>query len=297
MRTQNLLTQIALVTIMAVFGVGCAKQKSANPSTPGDDPGVGPTTPPAVEQTYQACSNEAGASTTMTEVSREALTEYAVTHPLNNPDMNNIRLTVKLQEYKQSATNRNQYFGKVTVTYRDNNQDFVGRFETKDRLNCTGTSCGNNFGGYHHAFYNNWFWWNGEMSFHGFFSDPYGAVMVIVDEEIADADGGGTTEVGGEIWFKNYYNTQIPYNNTNLPCWYVTSGPYDCRTFLRSGDNTNDGVNDGHIDSQSALYPNQSVWYTSQNSHPYVQSRPDRGWTKLGRFGSLKKGCAFKVAQ
>lgn len=145
--------------------------------------------------------------------------------------------------------------------------------------------------GWHHGTYNNWFVRNGKNVFHGFFQDDYGAVMIIVDDSVDQGDGSGATEVSGSIWFKNYPNTSYTQGVqplSTVPCWFRTTGPYDCRTFLVSGN-----YGDGNISSTSALYPTESQYIQPTSLNAYAVQTPARGWTRLGTFTGLNKVKAF----
>jgi hypothetical protein len=188
---------------------------------------------------------------------------------------------VKLQE-----SSYNQYSGDVYISYLDNGQYYTGHFNTDEDSN---PGSGTVFPNWGHAFYNNWFTWQGKPVFHGFFSDSYGAIMLVVDSVIDQGDGSGASEVAGSIWYKNYPNNQAQPNPQNIPCWYITAGPYDCRTLLVKGGWQDDGM----IDPVSALLPTQSLYYTPTSSHPYQPAEPARGWKKLGTFTGLNKAKAF----
>jgi hypothetical protein len=140
-----------------------------------------------------------------------------------------------------------------------------------------------------HAAYNKWFSYNGQTVFHGFYADPYGAVMLVITGGIDLGDGNGVSQLNGEIWFKNYYSSAVAYNYPNpneTPCWFLSLGQYECRTFLTSG---NDGY--GNVTTTSALTPDQSQY--TENKNIYVPATPARGWQKLGTFTGLNRIQAF----
>lgn len=293
MKSQNQVVGKGLAVIMvtaALFlGVGCAK-KSDGFASDTNTGGSGDTTnnaPPAVvvprdTDGPRGAEFAAGATAALTPVdsNNARLTEYVATHPLNAPT--DLRISVKLQEI---ATN--QYGGDVYISYYDNGQYYTGHFNTDSQQN---PGSGTVYPNYYHAFYNNWFTWNGAPAFHGFFSDSYGAIMLVVDKAIDQGDGLGAAEVSGSIWFKNYPNNQAYPNQQNIPCWYITAGPYDCRTLLVPGG----WETDGKLDPVSALIPTQSKYYTPKSTHPYQPEEPARGWRKLGTFTGLNKAKAFQ---
>lgn len=292
MKSQNQMVgkgfAVIMVTAALFLGVGCAKKSDgfasdtntdAAPATPTDN------APPAVvvprdTDGPRGAGFAAGATAALDNVDTARLTEYVATHPLNAPS--DVRISVKLQEV---ATN--QYGGDVYISYYDNGQYYTGHFTTGDGKN---PSSGTVYPGWNHAFYNNWFTWNGAPAFHGFFADSYGAVMLVIDKVLDQNDGLGSGEVSGSIWFRNYPNNQAYPNPQNIPCWYITAGPYDCRTLLVPGGYSTDG----RIDPVSALLPTQSKYYTPKSTHPYQPETPARGWKKLGTFTGLNKAKAFE---
>ena len=216
----------------------------------------------------------------MTLDSLQALSSYAITHPVNNPT--DLKISVKVS---QTASGSNMYSGQVFVSYYDNGQYYTGKFYANNTNNIASL-----YKGVNQASYNKWFTQSstGKQVFHGFFQDQYGAVMLIIDDSLDQGDGSGATEVSGSLWFKNFANSQAFPNSNNVPCWFITTGPYDCRTFLTSGNN-----GDGNVDTFSALYPSDSVWYQSIKYNAYAVEEPARGWKKLGTFSGLKKALAF----
>jgi hypothetical protein len=136
-----------------------------------------------------------------------------------------------------------------------------------------------------HAAYNRWFSYGGQTVFHGFYADPYGAIMLVITGGLDLGDGNGISSLNGEIWFKNYYSSAAAYNYPNpngTPCWFLSLGQYECRTFLVNGDS---GY--GNLVTTSALTPDQSQY--TQNKNIYVPATPARGWQKLGTFTGLNR--------
>lgn len=276
----------SLLASSLLLSVGCAKKSGFEATeTPPVAADGGRGTPVSPDTDGPRGSEFASGATAAFQVdSAAALTAYVASHPVNNPQ--DMRVSVKLVE---TAAGSNQFYGQVMLSYSDNGQYYTGKFKTEDRRNPTGSTAtaGNLYPGVHHAYYNNWLLWNGKYGFHGFFQDSLGAVMLVIDATVDQGDGAGATEVSGSIWFKNYANSMAPPNAQSIPCWFLTAGPYDCRTFLKASGT------DGYIDSGSALYPTDSVWYTSRSSHPYHVEEPARGWRRLGTFSGLNKAKAF----
>jgi len=81
-------------------------------------------------------------------------------------------------------------------------------------------------------------------------------------------DGGGYSEVNGEIWYKNFQNA--PAQQSPTQCWFLFAGPYQCGTFYACGSSGGAcGITTTH-----AL-------------------RPGNGYKKLGTFQSLNRAKAF----
>lgn len=299
MKTQTELLQkgclISLLTASLLLSVGCAKKgdgfsaETSEPTTPAVTD-RGPVTPDA--DTARGPEFTDGATAAFKIDSLAALAAYVGNpHPVNNPQ--DMRISVKLAE---TSAGSNMYYGQVMLSYHDNGQYYTGRFRTENTTNPTGSkyvSAPTFYAGYPHAYYNNWFAWQGKAAFHGFFEDSYGAVMLVIDAFVDQGDGAGASQLSGSIWFKNYAATQFQKNQHGIPCWFMTAAAYDCRTFLEAGAPPGGISSDGNLVSNSALYPTDSKWWTSRSSHPYIPEEPARGWRRLGTFGDLNKAKAF----
>ncbi len=270
MKMQILLTQASLLLVMALFGVACAKKNQATAETPPVVAAVDPTAPGTPtddsRETDVARGSEwmEGATAPLAHDSLSVFSNYVASHPLNNPT--DLRISVKTYD-----VGSNRYAGKVMISYFDNNQYYTGTFLTEDAVVARNTSHGHDYSPY--AVYNKWFIRDGKPVYHGFYSDLYGAVMLIVDQSIDQGDGAGASEYAGEIWYKNFAiaRTEQGY----IPCQFVEVGPYDCRTFLTGSES---------LTTTSALYPSEST---------YPSGGGARGWKRLGRFSGLKASRAF----
>lgn len=300
MKNQSGLKQKLIVATLLVLsissGVGCASKKDGfNADNSADATGTTSGTPVIGRDEVNYSSDwSSGAIGKIDSLDRAALTTYASTHPINNPK--NAQISVRLFKAGDVAGNGG-YAGTVQIGYEDNGQYYVGRFSTNDSYNPSGStsSAGTRYTNWHHASYNKWFTWNGKRLFHGFFEDEYGAILLIIEDNLDQGDGAGSSQVTGSIWFKNYYNSPYPrYQSKDvLPCWFITAGPYDCRTFL-----VKDSVNgkDGNVVTTSALLPSESQYAPGADTHPYHQGAdagPARGWRKLGTFSGLNAAQAF----
>jgi hypothetical protein len=296
MKTQTGLKQKMLLVTMTVvsisMSIGCASKKDGGGDTSGGDATAAPAAV-RTEANYSADFNQ-GAIGKVENLDRTALSSYAATHPINNPK--NANISVRLFKAGDVAGNGG-YAGVVQFAYEDNGQYYVGRFTTNDSYNPTGSTAnaGTRYTNWHHAAYNKWFNYGGKRLFHGFFEDEYGAIMLIVEDNLDQGDGAGSSQVTGSIWFKNYYNSPYPRYQTKdvLPCWFITAGPYDCRTFLVKTAATG---KDGDVQTTSALLPTQSLYAPGADTHPYHQGAdagPARGWKKIGSFSGLDAAKAF----
>ena len=192
-----------------------------------------------------------GVSAPLTISSRSAFEEYRLGLPYNTQDdIEDFRVYVDLEKVK----NQNTYTGKVTIQYydwEDNGRPKNTTYETRAARE---------------AQYNLWFNLNDERYFHGFFqntqADTEGALVLVIDRKtktLQDADDRDTEKFyGGSLWIMNFRTTFKGANSCNnqnqnyvfeynqrgfnqlptlasrdKPCWEITSGPYDCRTWRR----------------------------------------------------------------
>ena len=226
-------------------GFKAQEQKTLPPqvdrSTPLDDNNLTPD--PADPSNYW--SQYPGASVPFQPDNAQVLAEYVVTHPLNHPTDFRVYFDFK----DQTGTGR--WGGQVVIGYRDNGQIYTGNFTT---FNPTGkthnqVSYKNWYKGLPNSEFNQWFTWQNKRVFHGFFQDPYGAIIVIFDGGLDEGDGQGPQMLSGSIWFKNFRIAPAPQfiGGDGEQCWFLLPpSPYECATF-KGGD--------GKIHTQSRLYP------------------------------------------
>lgn len=268
MRTIKLYITL-IVASVALLNVGCGKDEKSNssgivPTYPGTGPYIPPSTingPGTNPGSYNGINWEYGGTATLT-VTSAALNSY-VGYSVNNPTQ--IRINLNLQHYPGVATSDtmhskkgeafNGYGGTVTIAFNDGNGRYEDRFSSLVNPNGTVTTNAEN------NKYNKWRLVDGKW--HGFFQDYYGAIIIVLDQ-VLDFGDGSAPQVGGEVWFKNHPYAPGPLSPTS--CWFVSIGPYDCRTW-KSGQ----GVN-----TEAALYPNGAD-----------------GYQKLGRFSNLDAHKAF----
>ncbi len=95
--------------------------------------------------------------------------------------------------------------------------------------------------------YNGWVTEGSSRVYKGFFQDKYGAVVVVIDKVLNGGDGTAAALVGGTIYFQNFgenpaYDSKCQSGDprygtcfmSQLMCWEIKAGPYDCRSFLVS---------------------------------------------------------------
>lgn len=273
MKTQTLLTNVALAACIAMVGVGCAKNGGSGlaitpntgapptsppttlppPNIPGNN-GTGGTTNPGVSQ----FSGQPGAAVAFKVDNMSVFTNYVYSHPLNNPQ--NLALNIDLTNIGDG-----RMAGTVQFAYNDNGSRYVGRFESGTGYNIV--SYKNLDKGKSEAEFNRWFNWQGKTVFHGFFQDKYGAVILVIDKSMDLGDGGPAAYVGGSLWFKNFPPTYATQSAEK--CWFIRIGPFDCRTFIWGNE------------ADSVIITNLGLY-------------PGNGYQRLGTFDGLEKARAFR---
>lgn len=267
----------ALVLLMAVAMLaGCASEKSTGSDGDGNNPQATPTpgttpTPTATPDNHPL-NNEAGSTVAFQYTDIATLNEYVQTRPVNAPQ--NMKINVKLVD-----VGGGRYDGHVKLGYYDTGTYYIGIFNTTfsgSYYQPTSTSpvlkdqtYKNYYRGMVNAQFNNWFTTGGKRVFHGFFQDRLGAVVLVITGGTDLGDGGGYSEVNGEIWFKNF--EVAPASQSPTQCWFHFSpSPYRCGAFYSCG-------NDG---GSCAISGTTSL-------------RPGNGYKLLGTFQSLNKSKAF----
>ena len=287
MKKQMVLTQASLIVVMRLFGIDCAKElKATDPAAAGNPADVTPLTPTETEHTIDNADTARGsewtqgAITKLVNIDETMFRLYREAGPgdviANNPT--DLRISIKLAD-----AGSNQWVGKVLLSYLDNGVYRTGRFITENQTVPNYNQYSNHIGK-NHGVYNKWFQYldpsNPRQVFHGFFQDPYGAVMLIIDNSADSGDGSGAQVLSGHIWVKNF--EQVAATQGSIPCWFVEMGPFDCRTFLTPSNG---------LQTTSALYPTQSHAYSSNT--PWNPNEPARGWRRLGSFQDLSYTKAF----
>ncbi len=258
MRSQVKLLLFVL-SALAVFASGCGKYKNTGgvaPDTgtiipqPTNNPtGTIPGTPGHTD-TLDPATNvwTTGGSAPFKPVDNTTFNKWVGGYPV---DPQNAMINVNLKK----AANNVTYYGDVKIRYTDNGTTYES----------TLTSGSTIYDGKDFSMYNYWFDQQGKKVFSGFFDDKVGAIVLVVDQYLDLGDGGGASEIGGEVWFKNFGASWASYDQGGswsivLPCWFRTIGPYDCRS--------------SSVMTKSSLYPTD-------------------GYEKLGDFSNMNKLKAF----
>lgn len=248
------------VLFFALIGLwvsGCQNKTETNSDTatvPAPTPPPAPALPPPGSLPSLPTQQSATASfVPFTPVSKEMMENYVASHPLNNPS--NYQVSIKLRHVGDL-----RYGGEVRISYTDSGQTYTGIFTAPDGVNSSYPSLGRaKDSGLYKAQYNYWFNSGGKTVFSGFFQDPYGAIVLVIDNALNQGDGQGSTTVSGSIWFRNFAYSFAP-QSSERNCWFIYMGPYDCRS--------------GNVISKAALEPD--------------------GYRKLGTFSGLVSATAFQ---
>lgn len=235
--------------MVAALGVGCSsKNEDAATATVPVDNGVIPTAPSGTTDGSSTISTTN--TVDFVPTSFEEFNSYVATHPLNAPT--NFKLTVDL------TNNGGRYYGSVKLTYEDNGQIWGSAgLDSGSGTNAELPYSSSN--GLQEYAYNVWFNSGGKYVFSGVFQDNIGAVVLVVDDVVSQADAQGGSYVSGSVWYRNFAQVQAP-QGPYRKCWYITTGPYDCR-------------------DDAFIYKN-SIY-------------PTTNYRKLGTFGGLLKTKAF----
>lgn len=251
-------SQTMLIIILGMTLFSCQNKKSENTEAAAPVEGSAqPTNPDGTTGSGVGGSSTSngGTSTTFVPVSFAEFTKYVATHPLNDPK--NFKISVNL------IKNSNLRFsGQVQLSYEDTGRLYNGVFESEDvqNVNFSGKSYDN---GVNESNYNYWYKDStGKVVFSGFFQDEYGAIILVVDNQVNTSDASGSSFVSGTVWYKNFAQSVNP-QSAYRKCWFLYDGPYDCRS--------------QNIIKKSSLDPS------------------DGGYRKLGRFSGLSKTKAFNL--
>jgi hypothetical protein len=241
---------IVLLAAFSVLGVGCGKSSEGGSQTYQppilDNDGSTPVSP---DGPGTGTGTVGGQTATFQPVSIQEFNSYVALHPLNAPT--DFKITVSLQD-----AGNGRFAGSVKLGYTDTGYNYNATFEAGSGNNVKMSGLKDN--GVMEAEYNRWFILNGQYYFSAYFSDNYGAIVLVFDSYVNQGDGQGTGTLTGKVYYRNFaqsYAPQSPYRK----CWFIYDGPYMCR-------------------SNTVMNKSSAV--------------PD-GYRYLGKFSGLSKASAF----
>ena len=224
-----------------------------------------------------------GTSAPITITSEDVFADFRLGRLINTmDDIEDLRVYVDLRK----DSGGKYYSGDIRIAYWEHDTQGATFRETRYR-----SGRGSN------AKYNVWFRKSGRDYFHGFYQETHGSLVFVIDDVTQatrnpDAPQQNTL-YSGSLWVKqfrttwnrrnscnNHDNRYIFENNldptkTFIPplaerdrnCWFITSGPFDCRT-----------------------------WRSGKGVDTFKAVNPDSCYSKMGRFNGLDLLKAFNIS-
>lgn len=271
---------VILIVAGSLLLNGCASEKQAadapaSPTTPSgtdgrdnggtttDTNGDGiPDAPTGTGETPSQTGFSSGSTATMNASTGQLARMFVNSYP-NNPQ--NVRVNIDLRRTRDA----------IIISYVDNGREVRAGLGTLHPCDYDGRYGAYTYGcqpGRTNAQFNGWVNQGGQSVWKGFFQDQYGAIVVVVDKMLSQGDGQPGNILGGSIWFQNFSRAypNAPYQGSNKMCWEITMGPYDCRSFLVSGN----------VQMASSFYPNNKGPNASMN------------YEMLGEFAGISRSAA-----
>ncbi|OFZ12050.1 MAG: hypothetical protein A2Z20_07410 [Bdellovibrionales bacterium RBG_16_40_8] len=266
---------ILLITL-ALVSAGCGSKKGGSGGgKAGNNGGI----PPYTDPTDGTTPSTGGVLVDMFLTNKVALDQY-LGWTTNDPK--NFKVNVNIQKFATYSKTGGGYDygfgGYVSIKFSDGTSNFTDTFSSmwQGGTNVVKSNTENHK---YNLLSSDYPELGGTVGYHGFFEDTRvqrmvpplygqpifgGAVILVIDSTNDLGDGSGPTSGNGSVWFKNYIGQYPmgPLPSTN--CWFISSGPYDCRSW-KSGN----GVN-----TKKSIYP-------------------DNGYVKLGTFVGLDMKKAF----
>lgn len=218
--------QYLFITVATVlFLCGCGKKFTNNEQSPIAPPidnpiGVIPGTPGHADDVVDPTDGvwSSGGTAVFKPASYELFNQWVSAHPV---EPQNALINVNLVRASGKAT----YYGEVKIRYQHSGNTYEATLRS-------GTS---GYKGQDFYQYNYWFQNQGQTVFSGFFEDKVGAIVLVVNNFLDLGDGGGASQISGEVWFKNFTSSWATYDQGGswsvvLPCWFRSIGPFDCRS-------------------------------------------------------------------
>lgn len=263
---------------------GCAKESDGGGSTATPAPGSGTEVPAVVPGTVDAhplTNLTTGATVDFQFENVATLNNYVQMHPLNDPQNMKMNVELRKRTFTSGTTAIDTYEGRVYLGYYDTGNYYIATFESGYGVNGVKNPDSPSTFNKPESQFNRWFPATVNSSniivFHGFFQDRYGAIMLVIDGGVDSGDGSGYTSVNGSVYYINFpvgYASQSPEK-----CWFISIGPFDCRTFVTSNQ----------VQTTSAVYP-----FGVSSKTPVTQRGYNSpGYQRLGTFQGLDKIKAF----
>lgn len=261
-----------------ITAVGCGGKKgigSAATAPVGSNPNVPPVTDP-----NPTTPSSAGATIALENVDAETLSDYVgwtVGLPTDIKIVVNIKRVATFS--RPTGGVEHAFGGKVSIKFKEGTTSYTDDFTSLPFASSYNTVTGVEANNTHNRLSADYPELGGKIGYHGFFEDmrvqrlvpptPYapifgGAIILVIDQTNDAGDGQGPTLANGSVYFKNFIGQYPMGPLPNTHCWFISSGPYDCRSWP-SGN----GVN-----TKASIYPNN-------------------GYVKLGSFTGLDIKKAF----
>lgn len=245
---------------------GCAKETKTSSAGAA---GTGTTSTTSVLSTLPQVTLKLVSSTAFAAYS----TYYNYYSPFNQvaPATTNptdLKLGVKLTSDQGVGGYGGRYSGQVVIGYNYVDTNGVTQYQESvfkaEHVQNPSIDQGRDNGTWRDEF-NRFFKSYGNNAFSGFFSDPYGAIVFVVEGSTISNTGVETGLLYGSIYFRNYEASSSPLNpsarmSPYRTCWFIYTGPFNC--------------NSESVKSKSSIVPD--------------------GYTKLATFSNLPKTDAFK---
>lgn len=243
-KMHSMIKFIALTAMTIAIATGCSKSTSNKDAAAAPQSTIpiiiDPNFPAGGDGTGVTYSN--GSTSTFKPVSLTMMNEYVYTRPLNNPT--NYKININL-----ATPGAGIYGGEVSISYVDNGITYNGIFKSGLGKNASYTGMYDN--GKWESEYNFWFRFNNKTNFSGYFEDEFGAIVIVLEPQLATGGGNDaepvlTSKYKGKVYFKNFLDKEgKPVFGPHSPyraCWFTYQGPYDCRSNIVS---TKCGLNPG----------------------------------------------------
>lgn len=238
MKTKRLMTLIAIAAV-AILGTACSKKSgNSNVGYTGYGTNTGTYIPPANGTTTIPGTNQlgidwtVGGTGTISGLTYNSFYDYLGYQPglIGNGTSlpTDMRINLNLRPYHSNSKYKG-YGGVVTIGFTDGN-GAVHEDRFSSLVNPIGVIHTNEENNKYNAFNASNTQWQ------GFFQDPFGAVIIIIDQVIDQGDGAGGL-YSGEIWVKNMPGAISAYSPTGTyplaptSCWFISLGPGDCRSW------------------------------------------------------------------